>query len=145
MYFVFADDAKQDRPSRPMMGPLVAAGAILVPGHRLRKLEVLVEKLCESHGFPVDDPVKSEFKRSPGRRLWMRDNLVCERRERFSLAICKVLVDAEVKAIVVIEDKQCAVANTPDVGTAGRTHEVDATICSSNESTGYLPSSTMML
>jgi hypothetical protein len=30
MYFVFADDAKQDRPSRKRMGPLVAAGAILV-------------------------------------------------------------------------------------------------------------------
>jgi hypothetical protein len=68
-----------------MMGPLVAAGAILVPGQRLRNLEIAVEKLCQNHGFPVDDPLKSEFKWSPGPRLWMRDNLVCERREKFFL------------------------------------------------------------
>jgi hypothetical protein len=143
MYFVFADDAKQQNPSRPMMGPLVGAGAIIVPGKRLRNLEISVEKLCKSYGFPVDDPVKSEFKWSPGSRLWMRDNLVRERRERFFLHICRVLVDAEVKAIVVIEDKHCSVANVLDIGTAALTHELDATYCSSNESTGYLPSAMM--
>lgn len=35
MYFVFADDAKQN-PSRERMGQLVAAGAILVSGERAR-------------------------------------------------------------------------------------------------------------
>jgi hypothetical protein len=127
MYFVFADDAKQERPSRRMMGPLVAAGAILVPGQRLRNLEIAVEKLCQNHGFPVDDPLKSEFKWSPGRHLWMRDNLVRERREKFFLDISKVLIAAEVKAVVVIEDKHCSVANLPDIGTAAPTHELDAT------------------
>jgi len=43
MYFVFADDAKQDRPSREKMGPLVAAGAILVNGDRLKDLETAIE------------------------------------------------------------------------------------------------------
>jgi hypothetical protein len=46
MYFVFADDAKQDRPSREKMGPLVAAGAILVNGDRLKDLETAIEALC---------------------------------------------------------------------------------------------------
>jgi hypothetical protein len=74
-----------------MMGPLVAAGAILVPGQRLRNLEIAVEKLCQNHGFPVDDPLKSEFKWSPGPRLWIRDNLVCERREKFFLFFKRLL------------------------------------------------------
>jgi hypothetical protein len=66
-----------------MMGPLVAAGAILVSGQRLRNLEIAVEKLCQEHGFPIDDLLKSELKWSPGSRLWMRDSLVNESRERF--------------------------------------------------------------
>ena len=51
MYFVFADDAKQN-PSRERMGPLVAAGAILVDGEQLRRLEIGLGGLCEDHGFP---------------------------------------------------------------------------------------------
>jgi hypothetical protein len=38
MYIVFADDAKQDHPSRQRMGPLVAVGAILVHADRLQPL-----------------------------------------------------------------------------------------------------------
>ena len=69
MYFVFADDAKQNRPTRQRMGPLVAAGAILVHADRLQHLETSIEALCQKKGFPVDDPVTSEFKWSPGREL----------------------------------------------------------------------------
>jgi hypothetical protein len=62
MYFVFADDAKQNRPSRQRMGPLVAAGAILVHADRLQHLETSIEKL----------------------ELWMWSNLTVADRKRFS-------------------------------------------------------------
>ena len=64
---VFADDAKENRPSRERMGPLVTAGAILVNGDRLTDLESSIEKLCKKNGFPFDDPKISEFKWSDDR------------------------------------------------------------------------------
>jgi hypothetical protein len=127
MYFVFADDAKQDRPSRKRMGPLVAAGAILLNGDRLKDLESSIETLCKKKGFPVEDPKKSEFKWSPGKELWMRDNLSAMDREQFLLSVIERLADAEVKVIVAIDDKHCSVANSSENGSAHLTHEQDAT------------------
>jgi hypothetical protein len=87
MHFVFADDARQDNPTRVKMGPLVAAGALLVDSSKLRDLETNIETLCKESGFPVEDPLKSEFKWSPGTELWMRRNLVGNGRERFFLSV----------------------------------------------------------
>ena len=126
MYFVFADDAKQN-PSRNRMGPLVAAGAVVVDGEELRHLEIRLEGLREDHGFPVDDPLRSEFKWSPGRELWMRDGLLDGKRDHFFLDVVHYLADAGAKAFVAIDDKSHAVANTPDIGSAAPTHEIDAT------------------
>jgi hypothetical protein len=64
VYLVFADDAKQ-RPTRPGMGPLIGAGAILVEGSKVSGIEKGIHKLCEEAGFPTTDPKKSEFKWSP--------------------------------------------------------------------------------
>jgi hypothetical protein len=114
MYFVFVDDARQQHPSRPRMGPLVAAGAILVNGDQLRPLEAEMEKLCRKRGFPFEDPLKSEFKWSPGRELWMRDKLIGYDREQFFLSVIERLAEAEVKVIVAIDDKHCSVANLTD-------------------------------
>jgi hypothetical protein len=107
MYFVFAVDAKQNRPSRNRMGPLVAAGAILVEGDRLKDVESSIESLCRKSGFPVDDPKTSEFKWTPGKELWMRDNLAVTDREQFFLSVIQRLADAEVKVIVAIDDEHC--------------------------------------
>jgi hypothetical protein len=99
MYFVFADDAKQNHPSRNRMGPLVAAGAILIEGDGLKDVESSIETLCRRSGFPVDDPKTSEFKWSPGRELWMRDNLTEANRERFFLSVIERLTEADVKML----------------------------------------------
>jgi hypothetical protein len=127
MYFVFADDAKQERPSRDRMGPLVAAGAILVNGDRIKGLETAIETLCKKTGFPVDDPIRSEFKWSPGRELWIRNNLAVTDREQFFLSVIERLADAEVKVIVAIDDQHCSVANSSEDGSTHLTHEQDAT------------------
>jgi hypothetical protein len=127
MYIVFADDAKQPRPYRKRMGPLVAAGAILVHVDRLQQLETSIETICQKKGFPVDDPLKSEFKWSPGRELWMRDNLTVADREQFFLSAIEQLGAAEVKVIVAIDDKRYSVANNSEDGSRQLTHEQDAT------------------
>jgi hypothetical protein len=127
MYIVFADDAKQNHPSRQRMGPLVAAGAILVHMDRLQHLETSIEALCQKRGFPVDDPLKSEFKWSPGRELWMWSNLTVTDRERFFLSVIDQLREAEVKVIVAIDDKNCPVAKSSEDRSRQLTHEQDAT------------------
>jgi hypothetical protein len=43
---VFMDDARQT-PSRPGMGPLVAAGGVYVPGDNVRELEAAIDALCD--------------------------------------------------------------------------------------------------
>jgi hypothetical protein len=127
MYFVFADDAKQEHPTRERMGPLVSAGALLVDSTKLRDLETAIEKLCKDAGFPVEDPRKSEFKWSPGSELWMKKNLVGSERERFFLSVVNCLREAEVKTIVAIDDTHASTANESRNGTVRLTHEQDAT------------------
>jgi hypothetical protein len=111
MYIVFADDSKRDKPTRKGMGSLVAAGAILVQADRIKEVETSIEALCKKKGFPVDDPLKSEFKWSPGRELWM--------------------------VIVAIDDKNCSVANTSEDGSRQLTHEQDATYLLFERIIGY--------
>ena len=126
MYFVFADDAKQN-PSREGMGPLVSAGAILVGGEHLRRLETRLEGICEEHGFPVDDPLRSEFKWSPGRELWMYSGLSDGERDHFFLDVIHHLAGGGVKALVAIVDKNHPVANISEIGSVPPTYEIDAT------------------
>ena len=109
------------------MGPLVAAGAILVNGDRLKDLESSIETLCKKTGFPVDDPKASEFKWSPGKELWMRENLAKANRERFFLSVIELLTEAEVKVIVAIDDTHYSVANSSEDASKQLTHEQDAT------------------
>lgn len=126
MYLAFADDAKQDSPTRGRMGSLVSAGALLVDSAKLRDLETALENLCKETGFPVEDPLRSEFKWSPGTELWMRRNLVRVERERFFLSVVNCLREADVKAIVAIDDTWNPVANEPEDGSARLSHEQDA-------------------
>jgi hypothetical protein len=100
MLFFFADDAKQSKPSRPGMGPLVSSGAIMVPEIALRVLDLQINSLCAEFGFPDGQ----EFKWSPGRELWMHANLVDEARQRFYLAVLRKAAEQSVSATVVIAD-----------------------------------------
>jgi hypothetical protein len=106
MRFFFGDDSRQSSPTRPKMGPLVAAGGVLVSHDQVRSLESALSSLCRETGFPGND----EFKWSPGRELWMRDHLIGQDRSDF---FCKALALAATHgavAIVVIEDTGCRTA-----------------------------------
>lgn len=104
----FADDSTQGNPSRDRMGPLVGAGCIHVASEAVRDLERSLADLCAKTGFPAGDT--GEFKWSPGRELWMRDNLVDEERRDFFLAALSLAGDHNVSATVVVVDSDCASA-----------------------------------
>jgi len=101
MDLFFADDARQRRPFRPGMGPLVAIGGLHVPGHEVKDLERRIGEVCEDAGFPPGEA----FKWSPGKDLWMHDNLIEEAREEFFVNILTEAESSGVRAIVVVEDE----------------------------------------
>lgn len=118
MYFFFFDDSRQDNPSRAQMGNLVAIGGIGIKNENVNQLEKELNKICESVGFSRDE----KFKWSPGRELWMRDNLIGQQREDFFCKILEAIKNKSGVTIVIIEDKQYSCA------TSATCHEEDA-IC----------------
>jgi hypothetical protein len=100
MQFFFADDSRQNKPSRPGMRPLVATGGVSLPAASIRGVESELNELCASFGFPPREP----FKWSPGPELWMRANLTGARRMDFLLGALQVVQRAEAAVIVVLED-----------------------------------------
>jgi hypothetical protein len=101
MDFYFADDSKQTNPSRNGMGSLVAIGGIRVPGESVALLERQIDELCLRSGFPP----KEAFKWSPGREMWMRDQLVEENRRDFFVELISLLAENNVGVVVVIADE----------------------------------------
>jgi hypothetical protein len=110
MDLVFADDAAQNKPTRPGMGPLHGMGGVHVRAESVRDLEKRLDALCQRTGFPAGE----EFKWSPGRELWMARNLIDDARRDFFVEVIKLLIAQEVKAIVVIEDASRGRATTND-------------------------------
>jgi hypothetical protein len=106
MYLFFIDDAKQNTPTRIGMGPINTVGGIIVSCDQVKKLEQEIERLCDAFGFPP----KEKFKWSPGRELWMRENLVAGRRQKFFINVLNALAEHGVKTIVVSEDTNCCTA-----------------------------------
>jgi hypothetical protein len=100
MDFFFIDDAQQKRPSRPGMGPLIAAGGVHVPDEAIQDLESKVDVLCSEYGFPAEEL----FKWSPGKELWMYRNLVGKAREEFFAQVLSLAKDNGATAIIAIED-----------------------------------------
>lgn len=88
------------------MGPLVAVGGLLVPGEALRALEQQLDALCKRYGFPPGQ----EFKWSPGRELWMWDQLVDRQRTAFFIEALEVARANNAQALVVAEDTNHALA-----------------------------------
>ncbi|HHV63161.1 MAG TPA: DUF3800 domain-containing protein [Firmicutes bacterium] len=117
MDLFFADDARQNRPSRAGMGPLVATGGIYVPAKSVRNLERVLDNLCTDCGFPP----REQFKWSPGRELWMHDHLTEERRDNFFVQALRLAVKKDAKAIIIIEDTRFKTA------TGAATPELDVT------------------
>lgn len=101
MDICFVDDSRQATPWRPGMGPLVAAGGIIVPGDQTKSLEASLSAACKAAGFPAGD----EFKWHPRKDSWMAKGLVEQARQDFFLEVVDLLGHAKVKAIVIIEDE----------------------------------------
>jgi uncharacterized protein DUF3800 len=120
VYFAFVDDVKQ-KSTREGMGPLVGAGAVLIPGSKLASLEEEIHKSCKKFGFPIDDPKGSEFKWSPGRELWMYNYLPGSKRDKFFLSLIELLSTFGAQAVVVIEDTEKKVADQSSLS-----HEINA-------------------
>ncbi|HLV99848.1 MAG TPA: DUF3800 domain-containing protein [Ktedonobacterales bacterium] len=113
MQLFFADDSRQQRPSRPGMGPLVAIGGISIPDEAVYHLERACDALCEQFGFPLG--IAGEFKWSPGNEHWMRNNLIEGKRQDFFSQVLLLATSYGAKALVVLEDTSYATATgTPD-------------------------------
>jgi hypothetical protein len=116
MHFFFFDDSKQNKPGRTKMGSLVAIGGVAIKKENVNKLEKEINNICTAAGFPRDE----KFKWSPGKELWMRDNLTGEYRENFYFAVLEKIKEHNGTAFVVIEDTKCSCA------TGAKSHEEDA-------------------
>jgi Protein of unknown function (DUF3800) len=84
------------------MGPLVAVGGLHIPGASVRELALVVEEICDDCGFPSR---QDEFKWSPSRGTWMRDNLKGQVRHDFFAACLEAARTHEATACVAIEDE----------------------------------------
>ena len=100
MNFFFADDAKQNHPTRQGMGALVAIGGVCVPDSQIRYLESGLNALCMNYGFPPGE----WFKWSPNKDQWMRTKLVEDGRQQFFVEAIELANSMGCKALVVIED-----------------------------------------
>jgi hypothetical protein len=101
MDLILVDDSKQKKPSRPGMGHLVAVGGLHVPSDGVQALIKTLDETCAEYDFPS---YKDEFKWSPGRRDWMRKNLVGTDREEFFADCLEAAKEEGAEAFVVIED-----------------------------------------
>lgn len=79
MRLFFADDSKQNKPSRRDMGSLVAIGGISVHSDNIQPLEEGINGICQKFGFPENN----EFKWSPSKDNWMHTNLLGKKRFEF--------------------------------------------------------------
>ena len=112
-----ADDARQENPSRPGMGSLVAAGGIHIPDESTASMEDGISRTCADYGFPV----REEFKWSPGRKLWIHGNLTGRQRRQFFLDLLDLAHSKEVRAVVIVEDTESRTA------TGAESAEMDVT------------------
>jgi hypothetical protein len=99
------------------MKPLVGVGGIILDEGQLRQVSSSIEDLCTAVGFPRNEP----FKWSPGKDLWMRENLIEDERTSFFKAVLSELKKADASAICVLTEHGSGFAT----GEA-RTQEQDA-------------------
>jgi|SRR5579875_75303 len=103
LYIFFADDSRQDRPTRPGMvqRPLIAIGGFAVDGDRLRDLEAALDACCQQTGFQK----LCEFKWSPPPDNWMNKNLTGDDRRDFFVRVLQRGEEFGITAFVVVEDE----------------------------------------
>jgi len=114
---LFADDSRQSNPTRKDMGPIVVIGGVCLPTENIKEVESEINEICKNTGFPP----KEEFKWSPGRELWMRDNLLADERQNFFESVLGLVEQKGGIVTVVVEDINCDTATDTD------SHEIDVT------------------
>lgn len=115
MHFCFGDDAEQRNVTRRNMRGLVGAGGIFVDSNAMGELHERMDQLCEDAGFPSGPA--GEFKWSPGRELWMWDNLVGDERTNFFKDVVDSAAESGAFAAVVVVDVEASPAtnaNSPE-------------------------------
>jgi len=82
------------------MNRLMAAGGFCLSESKVGRLERAIDSVCQMYGFPR----RQEFKWSPGHELWMRKNLVGDRRFKFFQETLELARDAGAQAFVIVKD-----------------------------------------
>lgn len=108
MHLFFIDDSRQNNPTRPKLGKMLAAGGVVVPTESVQAVERNLDQICESHGFPEGEI----FKWSPGPEHWMRENLVSDHRSRFQSEVLLAVAKHNCRALFVAEDSTCSPAES---------------------------------
>ncbi len=138
MKLFFLDDARQNSPSRLGMTRLVAVGGVGLSDCVVGEVERAINALClEKYEFPLSE----ELKWSPGRELWMRNNLLGDRRYNFFQNVLQIIRDASGQASVVIEDCNFARATdavTPELDVVRMCLERICNQCGENPSEGLV-------
>lgn len=106
--FLFIDDTSQSNPNREKIGKLKGVGGLIVPASKVRDLEIEIEEIVVSAGFPEQEI----FKWSPGKRDWMKAGLVDEARTRFFSKVLNACKNNDACAICVLNDETCSKANS---------------------------------
>ena len=88
------------------MHPLVAIGGFRLEADRVRTVEMALDALCKTTGFPPGE----RFKWSPQKDMWMRANLTGAARREFFLAVVRVLAENNAQVTVVLTDTKCSPA-----------------------------------
>jgi hypothetical protein len=99
MEIFFADDSAQRTCSRGDMGPLISVGGILIDEQAIQPLAVALDGIAASFGLPRGE----EFKWSPNRGSWIRENLH-ERRMDCYRELLETAATHRAKAIVICND-----------------------------------------
>jgi hypothetical protein len=108
MYIIFADDARQNRPTRVHMDerPLVSIGGFAIDADQLGPLERSLDRICGDVGFSRG----CEFKWSPPGTNWMAQNLIDGARREFFVRVLNSALELGAQAWVVVEDSSCETA-----------------------------------
>ncbi|MCH7950746.1 MAG: hypothetical protein IH875_09765, partial [Candidatus Dadabacteria bacterium] len=106
MNFIFADDSKQNNPTREDMKPLIGLGGIHVSAEDLSNIEVEMDELCKNYNFPKGE----EFKWSPRKGTYMRSNIIEQERIDFYKKLFEIASNYNVIAMVVASDNDCGFA-----------------------------------
>ena len=106
MNFIFADDSEQRKPTRVDMKPLIGVGGVHVPAEQIGGIEHEINALCNRYEFPEGE----EFKWSPNRNTYMRENIIGEDRVNFYIELFEISSGYDIKAILVASDIECSYA-----------------------------------